>query len=105
MLGGNVAEGEEEGGGGAAVPGAAHPVHPAPKGKASKPMGVDEVRCRAGACHILPSLSCLCPLRHHTRSSTLHLPPSRTRQFLEKGVGGAQLPRKRWVCLELMLVG
>ena len=54
MLGGKVGEeGGEEGG----APGAGR--HPAPKGKASKPMGVDE--------------------------------------FLDKGLGGAQLPRKRCV--------
>lgn len=47
MLGGQVRE-DGEGGGG---------KHPAPKGKPSRPMGVDE--------------------------------------FLDKGLGGAQLPRKR----------
>lgn len=53
MLGGNVAEGEEEGVGAPGAPGAARPAHPVPKGKASKPMGVDEVR----------RLGCLVPLR------------------------------------------
>lgn len=52
MLGGQVREDEEGGAGGGAGG-----KHPAPKGKASRPMGVDE--------------------------------------FLDKGLGGAQLPRKR----------
>lgn len=51
MLGGQVRE-DGEGGGGAPAG-----KHPAPKGKPSHPMGVDE--------------------------------------FLDKGLGGAQLPRKR----------
>ncbi|KAI7836123.1 hypothetical protein COHA_010002 [Chlorella ohadii] len=56
MLGGKVGE-EEEDDGLPAAPGAAAPKHPVPKGKASKPMAVDD--------------------------------------FLDKGLGGAQLPRKR----------
>jgi hypothetical protein len=50
-------EGGEEGGAAAPGPGPAPSKHPVPKGKASRPMAVDE--------------------------------------FLDKGVGGAQLPRKR----------
>jgi hypothetical protein len=63
MLGGNTgdddgAEGQEGGGRQQGAPGAAGaPRHPVPKGKATKPMGVNE--------------------------------------FMDKGVGGAALPRKR----------
>ncbi|PRW33695.1 PHD finger 3 [Chlorella sorokiniana] len=56
MLGGKVGE-EEEDEGLPAAPSAAAPKHPAPKGKPTKPMAVND--------------------------------------FLDKGVGGAQLPRKR----------